>query len=483
MVNYTPTSIDLLTQEKPNFFSQPTPTNAPGAMQYTNGGRASMLPPTTSAAPAPVAAAPSTAAPAYEPTIGETLTGIKQQAMTIQDQLNATKAPGKLNNPTYETGPTYAELYPEIDERKVARNQRRLFQAEIDATNRVYDDMLAQERLAGQGRLGTGRAIAARGGLLGSDFGEAQRNTIVGANSDAQRAVQNERSAKIGVIMGTMRKAVADELTEKRAARQQGAENYISYLASARERKENNRNLAARAILDAGLDPTTMDPAELEAVGKEAGLTAQEIIMAYKDLQTASEAEGLKSSKTQAEIAKLEADTANAGFFELSEGQSRYDANGNVIASKGKTYAPGTGSDSSINLTADDKRTLLGGGWSESDISTLESGIRSEGLQSVIAAEKAAGATPAQIKALEKAYGSTSTEASQFLNKDYFRSLFGDEALKASAKEAGVVSGGNDYIPFNEGGDTEAYLTQLEQTVNLYRQAGYTDQEILKMMQ
>jgi hypothetical protein len=193
--------------------------------------------------------------------------------MTIQQQLDAMKVAEvdnkkTLNNPTYETGPTFEELYKPIDEKEVARRQRKLFQSEIDATNRVYDDMLNQERLAGQGRLGTGRAISARGGLLGSDFGEAQRGNIVGYNQQSERAIQNERSAKIGGILGTMRKAVADELTEKRAARQQGAENYVKYLADAQTRKENNRNLAARAILDAGLDPATMDPAELEAVGK-----------------------------------------------------------------------------------------------------------------------------------------------------------------------------------------------------------------------
>jgi hypothetical protein len=349
-------STNPLLQTKPT-----TPTisgvNGPGAMQMSSGAQASMTPPTAptvprgTTTPTAVASAP---AVAPQPTIGETLSGIKAQAATVQqgiDALKASEKKGKLNNPTYDTYPTFDELYKPIDEKAIARNQRKLFQAEIDATNRVYDDMLAQERLAGQGRLGTNAAISARGGLLGSDFGVAQANNVSAANSQAQQAVQNERMAKIGGIMGTMRKAVADEMTEKRAARQQGAENYISYLASARERKENNRNLAARAILDAGLDPATMDPTELDAVGKEAGLSAQEIIMAYKDLQSASAAEGLKTSKTQAEIDKINSDIENAGFFNLSEGQSRYDKDGKVIASKGKTYAPGTGSGGGVPST------------------------------------------------------------------------------------------------------------------------------------
>lgn len=293
----------------------------------------------TAPAPAPVAPAPM----APEPTIGETLTGIKNKALTIQEQLNAMKTP-TVTNPTYDKYPTYEELYPEINEKEIARRQRRLFQSEIDATNRVYDDILSEERLAGQGRLGTGRAIAARGGLLGSDFGEAQRSNIVGANQQATRAIQNERMAKIGTIMGTMRKAVADELTEKRNARQQGAQNYIDYLASAQTRKENNRNLAARAILDSGMDITTMDPAEIEAIGKEAGLSAQEIIMAYNDMKSSQDAAaaktGLETRKTEAEINKINADIESGKVITLGEGTMLYNTETGETFKNPKTYAP-----------------------------------------------------------------------------------------------------------------------------------------------
>ncbi len=394
-------------------------------------------------------------------TIGETL-GTKNTVAT----------------PAYESYPTFKELYPDINEKEIARQQRRLFQAEIDAANRVYDDMLAQERLAGQGRLGTGRAIAARGGLLGSDFGEAQRQNIVGQNLSAEAAVQNERAAKIGTILGTMRKAVADEITAKRQARQQGAENYINYLASARERKENNRNLAARAILDAGMDPTQMDEAELTAIGKEAGLSAQEIIMAYQDLKTTQDA---AAAKTDLETRKTEAEIAKNKRLVLSEGQTLLDEKGNIVYKAPKTYAPSSSGSGSLSVPVDTK-PLVAAGYSASEIENIKDGIAEIGLTELLAQERANGATSAQLKAIENAANVKGTNE-EFLTKDYFRQLFGDSALKESAATAGMVTGGEDWIPFNESGDTEAYLTSLEQTVNLYRQAGYTDQEILKMMQ
>lgn len=310
-----------------------------GDLPYRAGGQSTIMGPQEPIVRPTTPTAPRSTAPATAPapTVGETLAGIKQKALTIQEQLNAMANKGKVNTPTYDTGKTYEELYPEIDEREIERRQRRLFQSEIDATNRVYDDMLNQERLAGQGRLGTGRAIAARGGLLGSDFGEAQRQGIVSQNLGVERAVQNERSAKIGTILGTMRKAVADEITEKRAARQQGAENYINWLASSQTRKQNNANKAAQAILDAGLDPREMDEAELTAIGQDAGLSIADIISSYNQLKSANAAAELETRKTEAEIAKNQR-------FSLSEGQGMYDADGNLIASRAKTYKPETGS-------------------------------------------------------------------------------------------------------------------------------------------
>ena len=284
-------------------------------------------------APAPVAPA--------EPTIAETLAGIKEKALQVQSQLNTYNSTRNLN---YEKYPTYQELYKPIDERATQRNQMKLFQKEIAATNRVYNDMLGSERLAGQGRLGSQTAIAARSGLSGSDFGEAARQNQVGFNQQSERAIQNERLAKIGTIMGTMRKAVADEIANKRLARQQDANSYVEYLAGAKTRKESNVRLAASALLDAGIDPLRMDPNELAAIGKEANLSSADIIAQYRQLkasQDAAAAEGeLKSRKTNAEIGLLDAKTESEGYFNLGEGQARYDREGNVIASKAKTYAP-----------------------------------------------------------------------------------------------------------------------------------------------
>lgn len=297
-------------------------------------------------APAPVVA-PITPP---EPTVGETLQGIKTQAMTIQDQVNQMKAAegAAFQAPTLSTNNVPDPTLNPINERAIQRNQLKLFQAEIDATNKVYDQLYNQKVLEGTGRLGTQRAQAARGGLLGSDFGSAQQEKVMSYNTAEEQAVQAERQTKIGAIMGKVRTAVADEIAAKRLARTQDADAYLKYLTSRDETRAKNTQNIAESFLAQGIDPTTLSPDEMKAITGDSGISAADIINNYraiKQTQDAAAAEtDLKTRKTEAEISKINSDVENAGFFNLSEGQSRYDANGNVIASKGKTYAPGTGS-------------------------------------------------------------------------------------------------------------------------------------------
>ena len=61
-------------------------------------------------------------------------------------------------------------------------------------------------------------------------------------------------------------------------------------------------------------------------------------------------------------------------------------------------------------------------------------------------------------------------QSKQFLTREFLSTTYGEEALKKAAKEAGYK-------------DSDAYLAYLGTLIEQYRKAGYTDQEILKMMQ
>lgn len=223
-------------------------------------------------------------------------------------------------------------------EEQAYRQKLSQFQKEIDATNSVYTQILADTKQQGVGRLGSGRAIQARSGLLGSDFASAQNDTITSANTDAENLVRAEQAAKIQALLGKARTDAVAEIAAKREARKAGAEDYLSYLASSAERKASKLAKVAGALLEQGIDVKDVDPAKLKQIAKDYGVAAEDITSAYN------------TEKTARETAQAEADAKaiKDNSFNLSEGQSYYAYDPKTggytqVASKAKTYAPKDG--------------------------------------------------------------------------------------------------------------------------------------------
>lgn len=126
-------------------------------------------------------------------------------------------------------------------------------------------------------------------------------------------------------------------------------------------------------------------------------------------------------------------------------------------------------------LSTTDKQALLGVGFTASEIVHIQADVNAHGLQTVLAGVS----DSAQRNALQKVYGTPNT--TQFLTTTYLSNIFGDAALEKAASAAGYKTGG--FLGFGESGDKTTYLTHLMSIVNQYRQAGYTDQDILKMLQ
>lgn len=266
--------------------------------------------------------------PVPEPTVGETLSPFSASS--------------------FDSQPSYEDIYGKpIDENKIYQNQLNLFQGQIDATNQVYDQLLGEARLQQTGRLGSQRAISARGGILGSDFSSSQKENVVQYGNDIERGIGAERAAAIGAILGNVRSSAQTELANKRAARQQGAENYLAYLASSSERKKNNITQIAQDLITQGYDPSQLDKKELDAIASEAGVSVQDIISGYAQVKSATDAAATeadqKSRKTEAEIAKIEADIASGKIKTLGEGSILYNTETGEYFKNPKTSAPGTG--------------------------------------------------------------------------------------------------------------------------------------------
>lgn len=472
--------------------------NAPAGMSTLDGGAMSgynpaLATPTPTPAPAPMptpTASPVEPGVAPQPTIGETLEGIKGEALRIQDILNQRQASEGAGFATsgYED-PYRPEPFDEAAASRAAtRNQMKLYQAEIDATNQVYDQLLNEARIQGQGRLGSQRAGAARGGLLGSDFAASQKDKVQGFNTDINRGIQAERTAAIGSIMGTVRSAVQDEIRAKREAREAGASEYMNYLANRDQRRDAYRQSIVSDMLAQGYDPSQFSEEELVEMLQGSGLKSNDIIAEYAQQKAASEAAAQGESFTLS-AGQRRYDSAGNLVAEgqdkptiLKEGDVIVDADGNVVRKIPKTYKPGTGSEDSFGgFSNTDEQTLLGGGWSQQDIGVLAAGVAEYGLQEVIKNERAAGATESEIAALQSVYGQEAS-VPEFLTKDYFRSTFSGSGLEEAAAAAGFGDMGEGLWNLKDV-DTEAYLNSLESSIQAYRKAGYNDKEILEMMQ
>jgi len=207
-----------------------------------------------------------------------------------QDQLNAYNAP--------------------IDEAAIRKQKESEFQAQIDAINAVYADKLRQEKTTSQWRLGSSRALQARSGLIGSDFGAAQTQNVAQLNREQEQSVENERLALVSQVLSQAKSNAAQEIAAKRAAKEAGGREYLNYLANAQTRKTQRTQDAARKLLALGKSPQDISDEEL----RSAGISRQDLTVEYTSGKSAQEAAQstaqLDQAKKIAEIEKLNADIA-----------------------------------------------------------------------------------------------------------------------------------------------------------------------------
>lgn len=224
-----------------------------------------------------------------------------------------------------------------IDRDQIMRDTLRQFQGEIDATNRVYADKLSQARLEGADRLGSTRAENFNAGAINSSFGNAANERTLEFNRTQESAIQNEKLALLGEIESSARTLGQTYYEQKKLAKEQGLESYMNSLLGAKEAKLAISTDIANNILNSGLDFDEIAPKKMKQIAKDAGVSFESIKDAYAEAKKLAEAEAL-----QAEQDALKAE--REGQFNLSEGQARYDSEGNLIASRSKTYKPESGS-------------------------------------------------------------------------------------------------------------------------------------------
>jgi hypothetical protein len=145
-------------------------------------------------------------------------------------------------------------------------------QASVDAINANYNAM-QQTTIDPQKAnvTGTARAIDARSGLLGSDFGAANEAGAAKQSDAIQAAFDAERQGKLADITNQINSRADAEIAARRTAAVTNAGNYAQYLQKAQaDARQNVTDLAqigailtpemkASLLKDSGYDPMTFD--------------------------------------------------------------------------------------------------------------------------------------------------------------------------------------------------------------------------------
>jgi len=211
----------------------------------------------------------------------------------------------------------------------IMRDTLRQFQGEIDATNQVYADKLRVAGIQGQSRLGQQRAENFNAGAVNSSFGNAAQDRTQSYNNDIEAGIQAQKLQSLAQIENSARELGNRYYEQKKAAKESGLAGYLENIKSAGTQKEAIAQDIATNMINSGLTVDEISPAKLELIAKNAGVPLQQIKTTFKALKDAREAAA--------------AEAALKGQFDLSEGQARYDAKGNMIASRAKTYKGGSG--------------------------------------------------------------------------------------------------------------------------------------------
>jgi len=230
---------------------------------------------------------------------------------------------------------TESQTTPDLN--KIRQDTLARYQAEIDAINASYAQKKAQERIQGQGRLGSAGAIQARRGLLGSDFGAAQTDTINQYNAELIDAIEQERLAKVSSIMSEASRFAQEEYDKKLEAKRLGAENYLKFIGESATRRQNNTAKMAAYLYQQG-NYDTLTPAELKQIADNLGVSVDTLKAVYADYAGQAQAAQAKAQAAQAK-AQAEAEKEALGMektrAEISnlKGQSEKD-----MIAKGYTY-------------------------------------------------------------------------------------------------------------------------------------------------
>lgn len=137
-----------------------------------------------------------------------------------------------------------------VDENAIRENVRQQNQSTIDAINAEYSNLISQQQTTNENNTGQTRAVNARSGLLGSDFGNANAAGQEKVNNQALKALQDEQNQKITAVNQQINSSAQGEIAAKKAEALGNADAYSKYLSDAQAKAEGHLADLAKSGVD-----------------------------------------------------------------------------------------------------------------------------------------------------------------------------------------------------------------------------------------
>lgn len=281
------------------------------------------------------------------------------------------------------------------DEDKIRREMRDNVQAQIDTINDLYANIIAEDQRQGGIALGRTRASAARGGLIGSDFGNAQLKNTEKATQDIIAARNAEKAAAIAEIYRKADERADRRIDSKTNAAIQNRADYISYLKGNRDEARNDVTLLAKSGVSLDdieeerykqiLDQTGYTEDQLRAqfvLNKPEGEVLDEFVQGNQYVVVSRNPDGSAAVEridlgfeVPKEYNTTKLENGQIAFFPKS-----FDPN-KTLDEQIMVYGPAKKETSSqYNIPKAARNNLLGAGMTNEGLDTLEQEIRQYGM-------------------------------------------------------------------------------------------------------
>ena len=222
-----------------------------------------------------------------------------------------------------------------VDPQKIYADLMARNQAQINAINTMYADRLNQARIQGQGRLESRQFAQGRAGQIGSGTGEAGVNAVVGANTDIENAIQNERNLAIQNVYAKVDAAATAEAAAKTLAKQTSADKLLQTLRDIPAQRKATQSSVISELVARGVKLQDMTPEEIKSYVDGLKTTEGELKGEFNKIasaaQSAADKAALEKATKEADIAKKNQDVLKSKF-EISNWGKMTDYQRNQLA-------------------------------------------------------------------------------------------------------------------------------------------------------